>query len=855
MPVGTLADIPDPTGARDAAEFVALLAALRRWSGQPSLRTLQRLAGRVQTAAGAEVTALPPTTTSWVLTGKGLPKLPRLEFVDLYVATCLRACGQPDSVIIAEVHRWRSAWRRLAGTPVGGTSPGLRLNPTLLMGTDEATSTEPLPDPESAAPAPPAPSSAYPPQPIPAAPALRTPVSAPLTPTQLPAATPHFWGRHRQLAELDRLSDLMQESSTVVIATIAGTAGVGKTTLAVEWAHRAAARFPDGQLYVNLRGFAGTGPPTCAHEVVRGFLDALGVPPQQMPASHDAQVGLYRSLLAGRRVLLLLDNARDAEQVRPLLPGGPGCLVLVTSRRRLASLVAAEGAHPIVLDVPPAEEARCLLAARLGADRIATEPQAADDIVKACGRLPLALAVVGARAAIHPGFSLRTLADELQVSRDRLDTLSCGDAATDVRAAFSWSYQALPEEHARLFRLLTLHPGPDISAPAAASLIGTTVRRVRWLLADLTGGHLITERRPGRYELHDLLRDYGNELAHTFDSEVDRRSAIKRMLDHYLRTADAATMLLNPHWERMTPDADEPSADPDEFPNHAAALNWFTTERPVLLAAVKQAAAEGFESYAWHLAWTLIPFLDLRGHWADWEFTQRIALAVAQRTGDRLRAAHSHRGLARACLFLDRNDDALNHLRQAMQLYRELDDRVGLASTHRNLGHVFELRGDRGQALHHASAALDLYRMVGDRVGEARTLNAVGWCLAQIGDYEQALAYCQKALALQQEINHRFAQADTWDSLGYVHHQLGNSQQAIACYHQAVTIYRELGERLGEAHSLVRYADLLRDAGDLAAARSAWQRALDTLDELGHPDSARVRAKLCPAAPDGRPRA
>ncbi|HEU4423406.1 MAG TPA: BTAD domain-containing putative transcriptional regulator, partial [Pilimelia sp.] len=341
--------------------------------------------------------------------------------------------------------------------------------------------------------------------PVPPA-ALGAPTAAPV-PAQLPADVPDFTGRDDHLKQLDKLATDPGTVTTVVVTAISGTAGVGKTALAVHWAHRVSDRFGDGQLYVNLRGFDPSGSVMDPAEAIRGFLQALAVPPESIPGSLAAQVGLYRSLLAGRRMLIMLDNARDAEQVRPLLPGTPGCLVVVTSRAQLPGLVTA-GAHPLTLDLLAPAEARDLLTRRLGADRLAADPDAVDEIITRCARLPLALTVVAARAAYSPSFRLATIAAELRHTRGGLDAFDSGDTATDVRAVFSWSYRALSPDAARLFRLLGIHPGPDISTPAAASLAGIPPDQARPLLAELARAHLITEHRPGRYAFHDLMRAY-----------------------------------------------------------------------------------------------------------------------------------------------------------------------------------------------------------------------------------------------------------------------------------------------------------------------------------------------------------
>jgi DNA-binding SARP family transcriptional activator len=360
-------------------------------------------------------------------------------------------------------------------------------------------------------------------------------------PAQLPSATAVFVGRGAQLASLDALLPATAQAgapgpAAVGIAAISGTAGVGKTALAVHWGHRVAAQFPDGQLYADMRGFDPDGAALKPAEVLRGFLDALGVPPARIPEGLPALAGLYRSLLAGKRILVLLDNAEDAAHARPLLPGSPGCLAIVTSRTRLTGLVATEGAFALTLDPLATGDARELLARRIGPDRVAREEKAADDIIAGCAGLPLALTIAAARAGASPGFPLRVFAAELREATRVLDPLNGGDVATDVRAVFSWSYHALTPEAARLFRLLSLHPGPDVALPAAASLAAIGLHQARALLGELTHAHLLAEHVPGRYAFHDLLRAYATELARMHDSIDIRSAAVRRVLDHYLHT-------------------------------------------------------------------------------------------------------------------------------------------------------------------------------------------------------------------------------------------------------------------------------------------------------------------------------
>ena len=383
------------------------------------------------------------------------------------------------------------------------------------------------------------------------------PLPAPVVaPAQLPADLSAFVGRHRELARLNSLlDDGAQSSATVAIAAIDGMAGIGKTALAVHWAHWAADRFPDGQLYANLRGFDPSGVAMSPEDALRGFLETLGVAPQRIPGDFGAQASLYRSMLNGRRMLVLLDNARDIEQVRPLLPGSSGCLVLITSRNRLPGLIAAHGAHAVSLDTLAADEARDAMAQRLGSARLAAEPDASDEIIDRCGGLPLAIAVVAARATVYQDLPLAEIAGELRDARTRLDALSADDAAADVRAAFSWSYRLLSVRARRLFRLLSVHGGPELSRNAAASLAGLPRAEIQPLLAELTAARLLTEHRPGRFTSHDLTRVYAAELSATEDTQDDRRGALGLLLGYYLHTAYRAHLPLQPSFAAPDPGA------------------------------------------------------------------------------------------------------------------------------------------------------------------------------------------------------------------------------------------------------------------------------------------------------------
>jgi DNA-binding SARP family transcriptional activator/tetratricopeptide (TPR) repeat protein len=664
-------------------------------------------------------------------------------------------------------------------------------------------------------------------------------------PRQLPPPPRHFAGRR---AELRALTRLMTESAgpgrTVVVSAIDGTAGIGKTTLAVYWAHGVVDRFPDGQLYVNLRGFDPAGTPMEPGEALRGFLDALGVPPPRVPYGLDAQAGLYRTLLADRRILVVLDNAADVSQVLPLLPSSPTALVLVTSRNRLTSLVAAQGAHPLALDLLSPAEAHELLARHLGPARMAAEPAAVTEIVQRCAQLPLALSILAARAATQPEVPLAALVAELDAARSALDAFDTGDRAMDVRTVFSWSYRRLDAGAARLFRLLGTHPGPDVGIPAAASLAGVPMTQVRAQLAELARAHLVEEHTPDRYRCHDLLRTYATELSRSADTEAERRAATHRVLDHYLHTATAAALLLYPHRHPIDVAPPQPGVAPAELGTVTDALAWFGAEHAVLMAAVDRAAADGFDTHAWQLPQTLTHYLERSGHWYDWLSAQRVALAATRRLADPAGQARIHRSLAGANARLGRFDEAHAQSRQALDLFRALGDRIAEANVHADMAQVYGLAGRYREAVVEDERALDLHRAIGNRIGEASALNGIGWYAALLGDHERALACCQAALAVQVELGDRHGQGNTLDSIGYAQHHLGRYGDAVASYEGALAALRETGDRYNEAVTLGHLGDTRAAAGDQAAARASWEQALAVLDDLDHPDAAQFRAKL-----------
>ncbi len=673
-------------------------------------------------------------------------------------------------------------------------------------------------------------------------------------PRQLPNAVPGFAGR---AGELEALTSLLDEAAlpggTVVISAIDGTAGIGKTALAVQWAYQVEDRFPDGQLYVNLRGFDRVGPPVTPAEAVRGFLDAFEVPAALIPsASLDAQAALYRSLLAGRQMLVVLDNARDADQVRPLLPGSPGSSVVVTSRSRLTGLIA-DGAHPLTVGLFTLADAREMLAGRLGAARVEAQPEAVEQIIARCARLPLALSIVAARAAAHPDFPLTVLADELRDAEGRQQALD-PDESTSVTAVFSWSYRQLSDPAARLFRLLSLHPGPDITAPAAASLAAVPLTAARPMLAELARDNLITEHTHGRFSFHDLLRDYAATQSLAQDSGTDRDAALRRMLDHYLHSAQAAWYRsYPPQQQAITLDAALPEVTPEEPPDYPAAWAWFTAEYPVLLAVVQLAADTGHHTHAWQLPYLMAPFFGRQGHLHDFAATHRIALTATEEHADKRGQAYAHLGIGHARARVGRLDEARSHLQDALRLFEELGDQAEQSHVQYYLGVTFHTEQRYEEALTHFQQAADLAEAHGGYPqGLAAALNGLGWISTLLGNAEEALTYAQPSLELFRAVDDRWGQAASYDTIGFAHYHLGHYEQAARYFEQAIAIDHDLGELSIQPTHYDHLGDALHAAGDTVRAREYWRRALGLLDQAsdvprtgaGYADPDAIRTKL-----------
>ncbi|MFG2576259.1 BTAD domain-containing putative transcriptional regulator [Streptomyces sp. NPDC048481] len=681
---------------------------------------------------------------------------------------------------------------------------------------------------------------------------------SPLTrPAQLPGSLPVFVGRAAEGAWLSAVSGAPDRPgpTTASVVVISGTPGVGKTAFAVHHAHGIASSFPDGQLFVNLCGFHPHAPAVDPGAALHGFLTALGVPPQRIPEDTPARSTLFRSLLAERRILLVLDNARDEQQVRPLLPAGAGCLTLVTSRNQLPGLITTDGAKPLTLALPSRTEAHQALERRLGSERLAAEPAAAHEIIRLCGRLPLAMAVVAARAELDPSFPLEAIVDDLRHTHGDLDAFTGFDAGTDVRTVFSWSYRSLDEHAARLFRFLALHPGPHITAPAAAGLVGLPLTRTRRALAALTSSCLVEQPLPGRYSLHDLLRCYAGELTQISDTAPERHDATLRVLDHYMFTAYEANQILK---QDTTAELDlgtpAPGAAPEKFTGAKQAARWFTAEHRVLDGLLHTAVSQKLDHHSSGLAWSLKEHLQRQEFWPEAITALTPALAVARRKGDRLEEGRCLRHLGSIHGYLGHEEEALLHLRRASAIFKELGATGEQARAHYVRACALFLFGRIQEAVEFSERGLELSRQTGEELWLAECLLELAWFHSNLGHLEKSLQYSEEGIALFQRLDAPWQLAQGWDIVGYTLRALGRYEESVATYQRATRAFEELGDHRNAIGTLMRLGDTRLAQGDREGARADWGRALENAGERAMRHSAQqVRDRLTALDMDGNP--
>lgn len=671
----------------------------------------------------------------------------------------------------------------------------------------------------------------------------RSPAAPPASavPRHLPPDTGRFTGRTADLAALDRLLDGAADGGLVAI--VDGPAGVGKTTLAVHWAHRMAAAFPDGQLYVNLRGY-GTDEPLAPATVLETFLRALGTPPRQIPPDLDGRAAQLRSRLAGRRMLLLLDNARDATRIRPLLPGS-GSVVLVTSRSRLRALVARDGAHRVTLDPLPTAESVALLGRFLGAERVAAERPVVEELAHRCANLPLALVIAGESASQRAGGSLVELVAHLRDKRAGLDALDTGDdPETDVRTVFSWSYRTLEAASARLFRLLGGHPGPDIGAPAAAALAGIGYDEARRLLDGLADTHQLRRPAPGRYEFHDLQRAYARDVGEREDPAAERHAADDRVLSWYLHTLLAARDVMYPGRPIPGVGAVPDGVTPLGLENNEQALQWVDAEYANLLAATRHALASGRLRTGHQLVRALWLTFDLRSAWDDSIAIHRLALAAARESGDRNAEGQALNGLGSAHRRTGRQELALTYFRRAQIAYREIGDPSGESDAVTNLGLICRALGRTDEAIEHHRRSLALDRAIGDPAGEAVSLNNLATAYTDVRRYREAAEAGEQALEIQRKCGGYRTLPDILDTLGEVYVGLGEYDRAIAHYEEALHLNRQIEHRHNEAANLANLGRAYVGKGQPSTADRLWHRSLEIFESLRAPEAATVRRLL-----------
>ncbi|WP_330841470.1 ATP-binding protein [Actinophytocola sp.] len=646
-------------------------------------------------------------------------------------------------------------------------------------------------------------------------------------PSQLPPPPGHFIGRRDALTQLTAaMDDAAGAGETVVISTITGPGGVGKTWLGLQWAHQHRHLFPDGQLFVDLGGFSPDGEPTAPTVAVRYFLDAFGVEPALVPGTFEAQVGLYRTMVANRRMLIMLDNAKDSAHVASLLPGSPTCTVLITSRDKLIGLNATQGARRVDLDVLTDEEADELLADRLGRQRQKTESQAVAELIAYCAGLPLALGIVAGRAAEHRAFPLATWVDELRDSATRLDTLDTGDPTASLTAVLSWSTATLATEQAETFALLGLAPVPDISTAAAADLNGLPVSRTKVALEALERVSLIQQHVPGRWRMHDLVRLHAKDQAAKHLSEPVQLAALRRIGDFYVHTAYAADQLLDPHRESVELAQHAPGCHPHAPQDTATALAWLDTEHPGLLAAQRLAVAMGWHTPVWQLAPALHTYHWRRGRLSDQVAVGRAGLNAARHLGDPAVQALAHRLLAEACALLGQHAEALDHLDRAMTLATHARDMPSQAHTQRILAWAWGQQGNVALALKHAARSLQLFQTLGNQEWEARGLNQTAWYAGHTGQYEQARTYCEAALKLHRDHQNRNGEALSLGIHAYLAFWTGQYRQALDYSGRSIALHRDIGNTYYEADILTTLGQAHAAMGEHARARDAWHQAL-----------------------------
>jgi tetratricopeptide (TPR) repeat protein len=648
--------------------------------------------------------------------------------------------------------------------------------------------------------------------------------AAPL-PRELPPATANFSGRDGALAALDRGLAGLGTAVAPAVLGIEGPPGVGKTALAVRWAHSVADRFPDGQLYVDLRGHSRDGAPVPPVAALTHFLDALGVPPDPLVAADEGRLAAaYRSATADRRLLVLLDNATSAEQVRPLVPGSPGCAVLVTSRNALPGLTVEHGATVQTLDALPPAEAVALLTAVIGPERTAADPAATAELALLCGYLPLALRIVAAKLMGEPGSSVADLAARLRDS-DRLGALEMR-GSTPVRTAFALSYDSLPAEEQRAFRLLGLVPGVDVTAGSAGALLDVPEAEAARLLDGLAGCHLIGRQPRLRYQFHELLGEYATDLCRAVDSEETRSAALDRLLAYYVHRTVDATALLHPKSLRLPGDVPE-TVPPAPLRDRDAAVAWLADEQPNLAAGVHAALGAGRPTEAWQLAYAMRGYFIVSPSGAGWLGVGDAGLAAATEAGHYHAMSAMHGLLGRAYRQAGDLPAALRHVTAALPAARDAGWRRGEVIAECTLGGILLDDGRPAEAIVHHRAALDIENELSGPESGAVHLGNIGDALTQTGEYDEALEHCTAALRLLERMGDERGVAVALHNVAAVKYRLGKPVDAAHDASLALSEVRRLGLPDLQSEFLGTLARIACERGDLDGARTHAAEALE----------------------------
>jgi tetratricopeptide (TPR) repeat protein len=703
-------------------------------------------------------------------------------------------------------------------------------------------------------------------------------------PHELPPDVHAFTDRIEQLAQMDLLLASAEDSAltaAVVVSAVSGTAGVGKTAFATHWAHRVSDRFPDGQLYVDLRGF-GPSKPVSATEALAGFLRSLGVLNKYIPRELDERAARFRSLVAGRRMLIVLDNAAKAEQVRPLLPGTSSCVVLVTSRDVLQGLVSRDGARRVNLDLLPQAQAIALLQTLIG-DRVGNEPDAAAELVQECGRLPLALRIAADLAVLSPDVTLAELVHDLEDEQGRLEVLDAGaDPFTAVRAVFSWSYRNLPPAEAQAFRLLGLHPGRDFEPASAAVLFGAPSLTTCPLLDSLVRAHLVERTRTGRYQMHDLIRVYAADLVKNEEPVAEQEAACRRLFDFFLATASVAMDIFYPSERDRRPRVStEGSARIDD---RSQAVRWLEAERATLMAMVAHTSHSRWANFTIELSTTIYRFMDSYGHFEDavtlhtatvaagqecnkpvavgralqnlgsayqrlGRYQEAVAflersLAATRQVGQPIVEALALCDLGLVLLLLGQYDDALVNLATALRLFEQEQDLTGQGQAMNNMGLVLIRLGRHDQAVDHIQRALALFRETNDGPRKGYALNDVGVVLQLLGRYDEALDHHNEALVVARETGDRALEAAALNGIGNTNRLLTLTESILDIHEEALTIAQQIGDRYEEAQAHNGLASAHEGLGRLDQACDHWHHAWLIYADLGAPEAKEVSRRL-----------